>query len=58
MADENDHGGAPELEPREPALADLRDLCRELNRRKARYIVIGGFAMAALGYNRRTMDLV
>ena len=57
MADENHHPGAPELESREPTLADLRDLCRELNSRNARYIVIGGFAMAALGYNRRTMDI-
>ena len=57
MADENDHPGAPQLESREPTLADLRDLCRQLNRRNARYIVIGGFAMAALGYNRRTMDI-
>jgi hypothetical protein len=26
---------------------DLRDLCRELNRRGASYVVIGGFAMRA-----------
>ena len=55
MADENAHAG--ELESREPTLADLRDLCRELNRRQARYVVVGGFAMSALGYNRRTMDV-
>jgi hypothetical protein len=55
MADENAHPG--ELESREPTLADLRDLCRELNRRQARYVVVGGFAMSALGYNRRTMDV-
>jgi len=35
-------------------------LCRELNQRQARYIVMGGFAVLAAGYNRRTMavDLV
>lgn len=42
---------------REPTLEDLRDLCRELNQRGARYIVIGGFALRAAGYNRRTMDV-
>jgi sirohydrochlorin ferrochelatase len=45
------------LECREPTLEDLRDLCRELNQRGARYIVIGGFAIRAAGYNRRTMDV-
>jgi hypothetical protein len=45
------------LESREPTVADLRYLCRALNARQARYIVIGGFAMAAIGYNRRTMDI-
>jgi hypothetical protein len=48
---------ANELEPREPTLEDLRDLCRELNRRGAKYVVIGGFAMRAANYNRRTMDV-
>lgn len=57
MADEDADPGTPDLESREPTVGDLRDLCRELNRRNARYIVIGGFAMAALGYNRRTMDI-
>jgi hypothetical protein len=57
MADEDDHSGSPELEAREPTLADLRRLGQELNRREARYVVIGGFAMAAIGYNRRTMDI-
>jgi len=57
MADENDHPGSQELESREPTIADLRHLGQELNRRQARYVVVGGFAMAALGYNRRTMDI-
>lgn len=41
----------------EPTLEDLRDLCRALNDRGARYVVIGGFAIRAAGYNRRTMDV-
>ncbi len=46
-----------ELEPRQPTLEDLRDLCHELNQRGARYLVIGGFAMMAANYNRTTMDI-
>ena len=48
---------APELESREPTVEDLRDLCRELNQRGAKYVVIGGFAMRAADYNRTTMDV-
>jgi hypothetical protein len=46
-----------DLESREPTVEDLRDLCRALNERGARYVVIGGFAILAAGYNRRTMDV-
>jgi hypothetical protein len=46
-----------ELESREPTVEDLRDLCRTLNERGARYVVIGGFAIRAANYNRRTMDI-
>jgi hypothetical protein len=46
-----------ELEPREPTVEDLRDLCRELNRHGAKYLVIGGFAIRAAGYSRSTMDM-
>lgn len=46
-----------ELESREPTLEDLRSLCRELNARGARYIVVGGFAIRAAGYVRRTVDI-
>lgn len=46
-----------ELESREPTVEDLRDLCRELNQRGAKYLVIGGFAMRAANYNRTTMDI-
>jgi hypothetical protein len=46
-----------ELASREPTVEDLRDLCRELNQRGAKYVVIGGFAMRAAEYNRTTMDV-
>lgn len=46
-----------ELEPRQPTLEDLRDLCREFNQRGAKYVVIGGFAIRAANYNRSTMDV-
>ena len=55
MAD--DGASTPELESRQPSVEDLRDLCRELNLRQARYVVVGGFAIRAAGYNRQTMDV-
>lgn len=55
MAD--DRPTPPELASREPTLEDLRNLCRELNQRGARYVVIGGFAIRAAGYVRQTMDV-
>lgn len=45
------------LESRPPTQADLVALCRELNQRQARYVVIGGLAMIANGYLRTTMDV-
>ena len=33
------------------------NLCRELNERGARYLVIGGFAIIAAGYARTTADV-
>lgn len=57
MAVADDDASHAELESREPTVEDLRDLCRELNQRGARYVVIGGFAIRAAGYNRRTMDV-
>jgi hypothetical protein len=53
----DDGADRPDLESREPTLEDLRDLCRALNERGARYIVIGGFAIRAAGYIRRTIDV-
>lgn len=55
MAD--DRPSSPELESRQPSVEDLRDLCRELNQRQARYVVVGGFAIRAAGFNRQTMDV-
>lgn len=53
---ENDRS-PQELEPREPTVEDLRELCRELNSRGAKYVVVGGFAIRAANYSRRTMDV-
>lgn len=50
-------GTSSDLESREPTLEDLRSLCRELNERGARYVVVGGFAIRAAGYVRRTVDI-
>lgn len=58
--DEPDAGAKPdpkELEPRPPLEADLVGLCRELNKRGARYIVIGGFAVIMAGLPRVTGDI-
>lgn len=44
-------------ESRAPSVEDLVNLCRELNDREARYIVIGGFAIRGAGYIRETMDV-
>lgn len=46
-----------ELEPRPPVQADLVALCRELNRLRARYVVVGGFAVISSGMPRMTMDI-
>ena len=45
------------LESREPSVEDLLDLCRELNAQGALYLVVGGFAIGAAGYPRRTGDV-
>jgi hypothetical protein len=57
MAVEGDEPPESSLESREPTLEDLRDLCQALNERGTKYVVIGGFAIRAAGYNRRTMDI-
>ncbi len=58
--DERNAGGKPDpkdLEPRPPLEADLVALCRELNQRSARYVVIGGFAIISAGLPRVTGDI-
>lgn len=50
-------GGKNDLTSRPPVEADLVGLCRELNRRGAKYVVVGGFAVIAAGYPRFTADL-
>ncbi|MGI8820364.1 MAG: hypothetical protein ACR2ID_05790 [Chthoniobacterales bacterium] len=60
MAVEDDDAPSDEsddLVSREPAVEDLVELCRELNRHGAKYLVVGGFAIRASGYMRRTMDI-
>jgi hypothetical protein len=54
---EDDRPPNEKLAPRQPTVEDLRDLCRELNRRGAKYVVIGGFAIRAANYLRETMDV-
>lgn len=46
-----------DLAPRPPVQADVSALCRELNQRGAKYVVVGGFAVIAAGYPRMTTDL-
>lgn len=45
------------LECRPPVEADVVALCRELNRRGTKYVVVGGFAIIAAGFPRFTGDL-
>ena len=55
---ENDHPPEGDSEEsRQPTLTDLVSLCHELNLRDARYLVVGGFAIRAAGYDRTTMDV-
>jgi hypothetical protein len=59
MDDENagTERSAENLISRPPLEADLANLCRELNQRGARYVVIGGLAIIAAGYPRTTGDV-
>ncbi len=50
-----DDGAAAESRP--PTLDDLLTLCRELNARRAKYVVIGGMAMIQAGFVRGTEDI-
>jgi len=42
---------------RAPTRDDLVRICRELNARGARYIVVGGMALIEMGLDRGTMDI-
>lgn len=42
---------------RAPTRADLVRICRELNQRDAKYIVLGGMALIEMGLDRGTMDI-
>jgi len=58
--DVEDAGQKPdpgELACRPPVQADLVALCRELNARGARYVVVGGFAIISAGHARMTTDV-
>ena len=44
-------------ECRPPRQEDLVALCRELNRRGGKYVVVGGFAIIAAGFPRLTTDV-
>lgn len=46
-----------ELSPRAPERRDLVNLCRELNRLEAKYLVVGGLAIVQAGYPRTTGDI-
>ena len=48
---------ADNLISRPPVQADLAKLCRELNQRGAKYVVIGGFAIISAGMPRLTTDV-
>ncbi len=53
MADENAHP----LDSRIPLPEDLATICRELNKRGAKYMVVGGFAVIQHGFLRNTGDI-
>ncbi len=58
--DDQDAGAqrdAENLACRPPVQADVVSLCRELNQRKAKYVVVGGFAIIAAGLPRLTADV-
>lgn len=57
MADDPLDSETGELTPRPPEESDLIALCRELNARGARYVVIGGFAIIVAGLPRTTGDI-
>ena len=60
MVDEGDSALEDDCEgefSRPPSVEDLVELCRELNEREVRYLVVGGFAIRNAGYPRETGDV-
>ena len=57
MGDEAPHRGSSDASSRPPTLTDLAQLCAELNRLDAHYVVIGGLAVQAHGHTRTTQDI-
>ncbi len=53
----DDEISGSEKTSRQPTLTDLVELCRELNKFGASYLVCGGFAIRAAGYFRETGDI-
>jgi predicted nucleotidyltransferase len=51
------HDEASELISRPPQQEDVVNICRELNRLGAKYVVVGGFAVIEAGYSRTTGDI-
>ena len=48
---------ADKLISRPPTRKDLVHLCKELNQREAKYVVVGGLAIIAAGHARTTADV-
>ena len=44
-------------ESRAPSIEDLLKLCKELNQRGAKYLIVGGMAMIEHGFARATEDI-
>ena len=57
MDESTDSDSPSELTPRDPSVEDVVALCRELNSRGARYLVVGGFAIKHAGLARNTQDI-
>jgi hypothetical protein len=58
MVDEGDNAVEDDGEvSRPPSVEDLVELCRELNKRGVKYLVVGGFAIRNAGYPRETGDV-
>ena len=57
MGMETHDGGGEERVSRPAQSGDLKQICAELNRLGARYVVVGGFAIIQCGFQRFTQDI-